>query len=616
MRSLSGFLFVVIALAFVPLSASAQDSHPMTLQEAVNGYESVTNGHAGVPEDWSSQQLIFSRPKPGTATYDRVTHDPRYWIQQIRRTQGSPAGNVEAEFREAPMIPVTKNKKVKDPKAKKPHHDWAFSLGGGTVAQNMYPAKFSFNAGSGTLTSANCTSDFAVYGLNVAGATSGQANLVALDNLYSGSDPTGLCGTAPTVLWAYNVTTKTGGTVTTSPVLSLNGDEVIFIESYSSGSVLHILRWNSSDGGTVGSAKAPTQTQSALSSCTGSSSCLVSVALGTTSSHTITNSSPFYDYSNDTVYVGDDDGTLYKVTPVLGSGTPAVTTLSSVGAATKLTGPTYDSDSNLVFVGGANGVLYAVTTSMTLPTHSSIQVGDASCTSGNNTLADPPLVDSTNGYVFETAMTGADGTHTVVVQAATTGTNSPTGTSWSAAATADIGEGDDGCDSSATFPTHQPQFDNAYYTSPSTGHLWACGAETNSSTNYPELWNIAFSGTPALLSTTTGSTSYLNAVNHAQCSPLTEFYNSSDYLFLGEGLASSFGSLYGFTISGTAATAISGSPVTEPTATGGTSGIIIDNMATQAQASSIYFTTLATSTTVCGATSAYCAVKLTQAGLK
>jgi hypothetical protein len=51
-------------------------------------------------------------------------------------------------------------------------------------------------------------------------------------------------------------------------------------------------------------------------------------------------------------------------------------------------------------------------------------------------------------------------------------------------------------------------------------------------------------------------------------------------------------------------------------ATGGTSGMIVDNNSTAGQASSIYFGTLATSTTQCGSTAAYCAVKLTQALLE
>ena len=34
-----------------------------------------------------------------------------------------------------------------------------------------------------------------------------------------------------------------------------------------------------------------------------------------------TNSSPYYDYSHDALYVGDDNGMLHKFTPVL-TGTP------------------------------------------------------------------------------------------------------------------------------------------------------------------------------------------------------------------------------------------------------------------------------------------------------
>lgn len=49
---------------------------------------------------------------------------------------------------------------------------------------------------------------------------------------------------------------------------------------------------------------------------------------------------------------------------------------------------------------------------------------------------------------------------------------------------------------------------------------------------------------------------------------------------------------------------------------GGTSGIIVDNNSTAGQASSLYFGTLATSTGICGATAAYCAVKVTQAALQ
>jgi hypothetical protein len=65
----------------------------------------------------------------------------------------------------------------------------------------------------------------------------------------------------------------------------------------------------------------------------------------------------------------------------------------------------------------------------------------------------------------------------------------------------------------------------------------------------------------------------------------------------------------------------SGAPPTMPVSNaadvaGGTSAMIVDNDSTAGQASNIYFSTLATSTSICGTTAAYCAVKLTQAALQ
>ncbi len=73
MKSFSKFLIILIAVVCYAISGRAQDQQqPLTLQDAINGYESVTNGHVGVPEDWTTHHLIFSQAVPGTATYDRV----------------------------------------------------------------------------------------------------------------------------------------------------------------------------------------------------------------------------------------------------------------------------------------------------------------------------------------------------------------------------------------------------------------------------------------------------------------------------------------------------------------------------------------------------------------
>ena len=93
----------------------------------------------------------------------------------------------------------------------------------------MFPAKYSFDAGSGALTAANCTNDYVVYALDVAG-TALQPNIVRFNNIYSGTG--GFCGTAPSVQSAYWVNTldtlgsSLNGKMLTSPALSLLGDKV------------------------------------------------------------------------------------------------------------------------------------------------------------------------------------------------------------------------------------------------------------------------------------------------------------------------------------------------------------------------------------------------------
>jgi hypothetical protein len=91
-----------------------------------------------------------------------------------------------------------------------------------------------------------------------------------------------------------------------------------------------------------------------------------------------------------------------------------------------------------------------------------------------------------------------------------------------------------------------------------------------------------------------------------------------DYLFVGVNENPS--ALYTFLLPGSLLVGSGDVPASMATnttdAVGGTSAIIVDNDSTSGQASSIYFGTLATSTTLCGTNAAYCAVKLTQAGLK
>jgi hypothetical protein len=92
-----------------------------------------------------------------------------------------------------------------------------------------------------------------------------------------------------------------------------------------------------------------------------------------------------------------------------------------------------------------------------------------------------------------------------------------------------------------------------------------------------------------------------------------------DYMFVGA--VQNPAALYSFLLpSGILTGGLDGAPIIAATNTadisGGTSAIVVDNDSTDAQASSLYFGTLATSTTICGTTAAYCAVKLTQSALE
>jgi hypothetical protein len=217
----------------------------------------------GIPDDWTHHHVVFSNP--GTAddairkgNYEEwftIVNDPRYVMQQLKRSlpvQG-PAAEDVARFEDAwrAARDSAEAQGVRDPWERVRHtfkeptleNDWSMLLtNAGTkpgVGAGMYPAKFSFDLTPSS--PANCASaaspDYVVYNTGVPGVTgsstaAGQATVVAFYNLYSGcsSDTTGP-KSVPAVYWAFN----TGGTVSTSVVLSSDGSQMAFIQTPSSG---------------------------------------------------------------------------------------------------------------------------------------------------------------------------------------------------------------------------------------------------------------------------------------------------------------------------------------------------------------------------------------------
>jgi hypothetical protein len=561
------------------------------LGSAAYGQEKDGDHHRGIVQDWSGHHVAYARFGPLKSLL-AAQEDPR----AIDAWQAAFRKDWNRWKHQGPRTVTTE------------HRDWSIGLGTGTTAASMYPAKYNF---SPTATP-DCTNDYVVFPVNVAGTT-GQPNIVAFNNLYSGGTgvpPTagaGICnrtpvtfvdtGVAATTLWSYAIQGITGGgSVLTSPSLSIDGAKVAFVETLSGNPAhFHVLAWKSGDGkaSNLQSVTSPKVISSFTSNApTEGSGTVTDLALGTT---TDTLSSPFVDFEHDVAYVGNDTGTLYRVKDVFCTvdssctgGTPPApsldTTWGSGGSVSvcsgKLSGAVRDGVTGNIFVGCSDGKLYGFNSTGTSLLAGGLAVGDGTAIGG---VVDPPMIDAVNGFVYAASI--VSGTE-VVVQASTTNLGS--------VVTADLGTG-------ATTQMHDPDFNDAYFSSGTSSNWLLYEMGLNAGGTEIALYGIGFgaghvmtSGTPADEFVVTGS-------EPAEFSPVTEFLNgSTDQLFV-SGLLNSTNFLE-FTIT----TFPTGITAFASEGTGGTSGIIIDNDSSETQASSMYFGTLGGTNT---------AVKLTQNGL-
>ena len=581
--------------------------------------QTVGNPAVGVPEDWSHHHVLFSNP----GTFDdamrsrtidqwsKVANEPRYKIQQLRRSLWQRPGS-GGHGREALL-----------------KTDWSMDMGSGaTVGADQYPAKFSF-----ATTTASC-SDWVAYNTGVAGVSAGQANIVAYSNLYD----TTCTAPNPSVSWAYFTGT---GKALTSPVISPDGSKIAFIENPTAGAaVLRILAWHASQG-TPAAAHTPdkeyTNTTAGaggntawnVTNCPAADSCLISIAFQDGDQDT--SSAPFYVYygtNADTLYVGDSSGKLHEFTGVF-NGTPGEVTTGGWPipvSANKLTSPVYDSGtSGNIFVADSGGYLYSYKASTAVQQMASSKLTYAAGTVG---IVDGPMLDSTTEqvYVFvgddantSTSLacdlaTGCSGVFQFAAGNATKAlsTTACAATSVTAWSGTNCGEESVYGGGTTTTPTmYDGAFDNIYYSGTgTTGNLWGCDPHAASE---PRLSYTALQSTGGIvpsgdvLGVATTAISALTS-GTATCSPVTEIYGSgggtTDYIFLS---VSALGTLtatdtsqpctgaclYNFII------ATAGTRTTPTTAyagiaaTGGTSGIIIDNALGATGESQIYFTPLA-----------------------
>ncbi len=518
----------------------------------------------GFPQDWTHRHVVFDR-QTIAAHPELANIEPRV-LHQFMRGMHVSAKPTNSTNEGGPL-----------------RRDWTVAKIGASVSPGMSPAKFGFNESA-----ASCPNDYVVLGLNALGVTGGQGNLVAFNNLYSG--PGGICGTGgPSLLFSYNTTTA-GGRIKTSPVLSLDGKRIAFVESGQRASVFHVVKW------ATGAGNGTSARVSAVPGV-GNTASMTSLAFNATASDTI--SSPWVDYANDVAYVGSDDGRLFKIIRVF-KGTPALAgapwpiTIGTGGAGKRLilSAPVLDQITHSIFVGDGHGILWSI--NATNPAiRKSLAVGGFNKL--NPSILDGPIVDATNRTVF--ASSSNDGVGAALVQADTS--------TLKELARARIGEGSAG---GVRVNVYDGTFDNNYFNNSSTGFMLVCGTGPTDSTP----WRYSFPFVGRILQTApTSSIQILSSVT-SRCSPIAEFFNpnigigGTDFFFWGMTTDCPAPNAAPPVVGGCVMSLTSLGTVVAVPESGGTSVVVPDNFSTAGQASSIYFTNLV---------SPYNAVKLTQNGL-
>jgi hypothetical protein len=464
-----------------------------------------------------------------------------------------------------------------------------------------YPAKYTFDVTEAP----SCANDFVAIGIpaNAVAGSSGQANIVGYNNLYTPTDGTSdTCpGTGPAVMFAYASGT---GEVPGSISLSQDGTQLAYVEDQLTGSsVFHILTIGTSSGN-----EGTSPTDPATPGTGGSNAVDAAVPLSGGSGSCAAQSSttsPFIKYSvvpetSDAAYVttyawtgtGTGTGCLYKISPVFTVGTPTIEWSLPLTAVPS--SPVYDPATNNVFFTDSSGNIDSVTDTGTPSTYTSLAVA-AGTTSEN-----PVTVDSTDGMVYATF--NFNGTGAAVVQATT---------SLASFASVPVGLGN-------TFFTgpYGVDFSNVWYTSgPTSAGALLYVAGTDATTGLvPTLYSVGFGNvTAGVMDTATASSTALSTTTNAvttaatvaDASDVTEFYNattSTDYLFAGvtdSCAATTGGGTSGCVMSlnitsGAPTVSISTTAIAAP---GGSTGLVVDNDASTTpvtgfpQAASIYYGT-------------------------
>lgn len=488
---------------------------------------------------------------------------------------------------------------------------WSGNMTGSATATTnaeLFPITYFYSTTAGQCDSAAPDADYVAFPTGLAGSAN-QPTIIAYDNLYSGCST----GPVPKIYWQYN--TGSGYTISTSPVVSADGTQIAFMQDNGTTTQLVILKW-ASNPALIGL----TSTSSYASSTGGCTApCMITVPIA--DGHRDTTSSPFYDYVNDVIWVGDgtpgaNAGYLHEFNNIFnlanGNTQPAEVTTTFpvlISGSNPNASPVLDSVTGEVMIGptGTSGTcsskaacgenFHEVSTSTGTVTTDTNHFNNPSNTGQNDT----PIIDAAAGYAY--VFTPDDpGGHAAVWQYHIDNTtdfqNSDTEVT--------IGEG------STTANQFSGTFDNRYFVGAptyTTGYLYVCGRATGSLNS--TIWQIPITlssntmGTPAAGPALTTATS--------TCSSLNEYYNgTTDYIFLSvqgssptSGAAScgsgGGGCIYAFNVTSGATFTASTPPASATAETGGTGGLVIDNaFSTPAGTGNVYFFTLSNQSCTAG----------------
>jgi len=339
---------------------------------------------AELPNDWTHRHVVFSAASSEPELRSIAEREPRYWLQLVRNRGSQDAFSADAE--NAVKIAAAHLERLKqleqwrgerDPVSSRdesleseswrrgrPSHrreplrrDWSQTFSNGTTYtfnSPTYPAKFSLSSANPT---PDCAADYVAFTLPTGSSVfPGSFNIVAFNNLYvTTAGGAAFCsGTAPQAIFAYNASTA-GGPLNGSPALSLDGTLIAFVENATvpnGGAVFHVLKWHSGDTQRVDASFPNAFNSAVLANCAANGAvapCEYNVQYTpAASAKTVTLSSPFVDYTNDTAYVSDDGGNVYAIAPVFtatSANPPKVQTGWPVNVVSNvvLTPPVYDS---------------------------------------------------------------------------------------------------------------------------------------------------------------------------------------------------------------------------------------------------------------------------------